>query len=173
MWTLFCCNYCLCSLLALPAKEGYHFCGIVSVVPLYRSSSTPNRKIYTVWLMPAPGRCQSVDDWTIVGLVLTRCRGSAVNCRPTGSDHYQPVPRWNRQSSKFTLHASRSPVHRWSIYIASPQSRWSMSISSPQSRWYMNSYKVYLAPRSRSLGICGPPVLVIWTPNCHVNRETG
>jgi len=84
-----------------------------SMGPLYRSSSTPNRKLHTLWLMPAPGRCQSVDDWTIVSLVLAGSRGSAVNCRPTAADYYQQlVPSWNRKSSKCRLHAFSSPVHR-------------------------------------------------------------
>jgi len=66
MWTLFCRNYCRCSLLAHSDYKGYHFWGIASLVALYRSSSNPNRKLHMLWLMPAPGRCQSVDDWTIV-----------------------------------------------------------------------------------------------------------
>jgi len=81
-----------------------------------------HRKLHTLWLMPAPGRCQSVNDWTIVSSLLAGSRGSAVNCRPTTADYYQQlVPSWNRKSSKFRLHASSSPVHRWSITLPHPK----------------------------------------------------
>ena len=122
MWTLFCRNYCRCSLLAHPACEGCHFWGIASLVPLYCSPSNPNRKLHTLWLMPATGRCQSVEDWTIVSSLLAGSRGSAVNCRPAAADYYQQlVPSWNHKSSKFRLHASSSPVHRWSMKYKQPR----------------------------------------------------
>jgi len=136
MWTLFSRNYCHCSLLAHPAYAGYHFWGIASVIPLYHSSSTPNCKLHTLWLMPAPGQYQSVDDWTIVSLVLAGSRESAVHCRPTGADYNQLVPRWNRPSSKFRLHASSSPVHRWSMSINCLQIKKSRYLWAPSaSHW--------------------------------------
>jgi len=145
---LLCRNHCRCSLLAHPAYGGDYFCWLMY---RFNGSAQPqlaallitvgfknegHRKLHTLWQMPAPGRWQSVDNWTIMSKLLAWSRGSAVDSRPTATDYYeQLVLSWNRKRWRFRLHVSTSSVHRWFINIALPQSGWSMNIASPQRRW--------------------------------------